>query len=153
MTQSGCVSLEEFAEQRRSQRRQVTVFVEGDPGQEPPKGRATACRVAHIIQSGEGSIIDVGEDDVDLDSLAENSVLIVTATSDDEEVWAELRKLETAPFQSNIHIVVHSDEIPEYALRLVDIRVVDDEGIESIGRIQVDGYDGEVYEIEMGGLT
>jgi len=148
------VTLAEFAERRRSQNRQVSVFVEGDPKQDPPKGRATACRVANVLQSGEGSVIDVNEDRADLDSLAKDSVLLFTIPDqEDDEAWDELAKIGEVAYPYGIHVVVHSAELPEYVLKQMDVRVVDDGGLKSIGRLQVDSYGGSVYEIEMDGLS
>lgn len=147
-------TLAEFAEQCRSQDRPVSVFVKGDPKQDPPKGRATACRVANVLQSGKGSVIDVNEAGVDPDSLSKDSVLLFTIPDDDEDkAWDELAKLSQVVYPYGIHVVVHSDKLPEHVLKQMDVRVVDDGGIESIGRLQVDAYGGPVYEIEMDGLS
>jgi hypothetical protein len=146
-------TLAEFANRRRSQGRQVSVFVKGDPKHDPPKGRATACRVADVLQSDEGSVIDVNQDSVDPDSLAKGSVLLFTVPShEDDDAWDELAKISDVVYPYGIHVVVHTDELPEYVLKQMDVRVVDDGGLESIGRLQVDSYGGQIYEVEMNGL-
>lgn len=155
MSESDVLTLQDLIEDRRQQRRTMSVRVQGDPSEDPPENRALAVRVADLLTDGEGEIVEP-EDTVDPDELPSQSVLLLT--KDDSESWAQyiertgITQLLHLARVKEVHIVVHAEETPACVEDLLDARVYSSK---EVCTIEVNPYDATagVYERQLEGLT
>lgn len=142
--------LQQFAAQRRDSGRTTDIHVVGDTDADPPEGRAKAVRAAHIVQAGEGSIIDYDPaDGIDVEDLADDSVLVVTLGEDiDYDLLGDLEALLRRGRRLRIHLVVHAPGLTKRVDEHLDARVYAEDN--RVVRLQRDDFSTDVYEVEIG---
>lgn len=144
-------TFEEFAAQRADAGRPVAVLIDGDLDQNPPRGRSTAKRVAHILSDDPERIYyDDTDDDVD-----DPETLVLTLPVDyDSDDWKEMREATNLNRVRGQHIVCLVDGCPRALLDAADVSIRHSEnGIEYIRRVKFSPTERGHYFVEMDGLT
>lgn len=147
-------TLRALAEHRRERDLPTHVHVVGDLDADPPKGLATAKRVAALLADEDGTVRD--EDYGELDDGDVAFVMIEDRPRSPEtyEEYAELLELARVSRVKLLSgIIVFSEAITTGVEKVFDARVwAESDGVDRVERLQRDGYGHEAFATELDGL-
>lgn len=145
-------TLRELVENRRDADRPTHIHVVGDLNRDPPKGLATAKRVAHLLVDKDGTVREDNFGDLDDGDVA--FVRIDEPPVRFYEKHEELRQLVHLSRASSLAgIVVFTETVDKATEQLLDARVwAEAGGVDRIEQLLVSSYDGVVYARELEGL-
>lgn len=156
---SDVVTLHELATGRRSEDRPTHVHVVGDLDQDPPKGIATAKRVAALLADGDGTVHEnnFGER-LRADEVAAGDVALVTIEEAPlvagSQAYKDLRHLAVASSILFIGgIVVFTEAVPGDLKQYLNARVWARSGdVDRVEHFEHSPYERAVYVTELEGL-
>ncbi len=139
-----------LAEQFRDAGRAMAVLVNGDFESEPPSGRATATRVAHLVTEDRERIWDDGApEQYDLDDDPETLILTVPPDYSPDD-WQRVREETHLNRVREQNLVILSANRDKAILDAVDVEM--HHSLEYIRRVKLDPFEREHYFIELAGF-
>jgi len=150
-------SFAEYIRRNQNKNRSTAVYVEGDLRTEPPTGRGTAKAVADKLNNDSREIVrmapgDVTEEDRQQpDSVGTILVTLGPDTAKDTWTLVQQRLLSRVPRDTDVVVLVDSDDVPWFVKQLCDVRVVPNGpgGETRSYRVKMNAWDGDVYYTEI----
>lgn len=146
-------TLQDLARHRRERDRPTHVHVVGRLNVDPPKGIATAKRVAHLLAEEDGEVRTE-----DYNELEDGDVAFVRIDEPPVESYEQRQELYQLASVSRVKmlggIVVFTETVDAWTEKHLDARVwAESGGVDRVERFQVNPYEMEVFASELDGLV
>jgi len=158
-TEQAPETFSEYINRRKSGEysRSIAVYVEGELTTEPPTGISTAKEVANRLNTDSQDLVRMKPGEVTDESAQQpadvGTILVTVGPDTARESWHEVqvRLLSRVPRDTDIVVVVDTNNVPWFVKELCDIRIVDTEPDQPTKcyQVKVKPWDGDVFYQEM----
>ena len=131
----------------------VVVWVSADTRADLPEGRATAVRIAHLLKTENGSVLESDDIEGGIEEIEPGSVYIHTEEgsldTDNLEVFRHLSKQHPG---HPVHTVLHATDLAKRVRDYIDVLVMQTDGIE-LYQTRWNPFTNDVYYVQMDGFV
>lgn len=147
-------SLQELAQRKREAGRTVSIWVKGDTGRDPPRGRAASIRAANAIMPEDGTFVEPQKEGADVELNDGDTILFTLEPDHDYEALEPVRRVLRTARAMQINVIVHAKDIPKWTQRLCDVKITaNDDGSTSVAQMVQQNFGQEVFERPLTGFT